>query len=252
MAVATGYAIPRRGNLFPAFIIIGWRWISRNPAVAAAPVIVPFLFLYFLKIISQYAFPGEVVGAMLFISQNVGNWVLGDSATWRIQWSIQDMFVASPLTKLQYLFGIAISNVLAALPAYVVLGIVLALVYPVSPLGWLFLVISILVLWLLFSAIGIAISSRITSRREIWPIGNFVFTAVGILSPLYYPVEVLPPYLRTVAYFLPGTYAALFAKGGLGMISISAAQLALYGLLLAVLTTVGILLSLSVYRWRVG
>ncbi len=251
--MATQNVVPTRGNLFPAFVIIGWRWISRNPAVAAAPVIVPFLFLYFLRIIAPgYLFAGEVVGAMLFISQNVGNWVLGDSATWRIQWSVQDMFVASPLSKVQYLFGIAVSNILAALPAYVVLGIVLALSYPVPPLGWVMLIASILVLWILFSAIGIAISSRITSRREIWPVGNFVFTAVGILSPLYYPVAVLPPVLRQFAYLLPGTYAALFAKGGMGMISLSAGQLEIYGALLFGLATIGILLAMSVYRWRVG
>ncbi|MCL4324685.1 MAG: ABC transporter permease, partial [Candidatus Thermoplasmatota archaeon] len=222
-----------------------------NPAVAIAPVLVPFLFLYFLRIISPaYLFPGEIIGAMLFTSQNIGNWVLGDSATWRIQLALQDMFVASPLGKVQYLFGIAVSNLMAALPAYVALGIVLALSYPVPPMAWVFLAMAIIVLWLLFSAIGIAISSRIKSRREIWPVGNFVFTALGILSPLYYPVSVLPPDLQKVAYFLPGTYAALFAKGGMGMVPVTSLELATYGLLLGGLAAVGILISVYLYRWR--
>lgn len=241
-----------KGSVFPAFAIIGWRWISRNPAVAIAPVLLPFIFLYFLRIIAPgYSFAGEIVGAMLFVSQNVGNWVLGDSATWRIQWSIQDMFVASPITKTRYLMGIAMSNMLAALPAYVVLGIVLALVYPVTPFGWTILILSIITLWILFSAVGIAISSRIKSRREIWPVGNFAFTALGMLAPLYYPITVLPPVLQKVALFLPGTYAALLAKGGLGIISTTGSELLDYGLFMGVLAAAGILISLYVYRWRV-
>ena len=63
---------------------------------------------------------------MLFTTQNIGNWVLGDSAYWRLEASLQDLFIVSPLGKVGYLFGIAVSNMIAALPAYVVLGLLLA------------------------------------------------------------------------------------------------------------------------------
>jgi len=245
-------APPLNGRFFRAFTLIGWRWISRNPAVAIAPVLLPFMFLYFLRLITPASyFPGEVVGAMLFVSQNVGNWVLGDSATWRIQLALQDMFVASPLGKVGYLAGIAFSNLMAAMPALVVLAVVLAIIYPVSLVGWLILIGTILVLWLLFSAIGITISSRIKSRREIWPVGNFAFTALGMLSPLYYPLSTLPPALQVVAHFLPGTYAALLAKGGMGLITLGQGDLLLDGFLLIASAIIGILLSLQFYRWRV-
>jgi ABC-2 type transport system permease protein len=248
-----GAALPLNGRVLPAFGIIGWRWISRNPAVAIAPVLLPFMFLYFLRLITPASyFPGEVVGAMLFVSQNIGNWVLGDSATWRIQLALQDMFVASPLGKIGYLAGIAFSNLLAAVPALVVLGVVLALVYPVSLSGWLILLGTILVLWLLFSAIGITISSRIKSRREIWPVGNFAFTALGMLSPLYYPLSTLPPPLQDVARFLPGTYAALVAKGGMGLTPLAQGDMIIDGCLLIVSAVAGILLSLQFYRWRMN
>jgi hypothetical protein len=180
---------PAEGRVLPAFALIGWRWISRNPASAIAPILVPFIFLYFLRIISPSSlFPLEVIGAMLFTTQNIGTWVLGDSATWRIEFGLQDLFVASPMGKVRYLVGIAFSNMIAALPALVVLAGVLYFTLPVAApwYAWLVLGGAIGVLWVLFSAIGVAISSRVTSQREIWPVGSLAFTCLGMLSPLYF------------------------------------------------------------------
>ena len=239
------------GEVVPAFAIIGWRWISRNPASTVAPILIPFIFLYFLRIISPASlFPAEVVGAMLFTTQNIGNWVLGDSATWRIHTGLQDLFVASPLGKVRYLFGIALSNLIPAAPALLVLGIVLASVTTVPLAFWFILVGAVGVIWILFSAIGIAISSRVKSQREIWPVGNLVFTVVGMLTPLYYPLSAVPPLWRDAALCLPSTYAALLLRGALAPGSLSAATMLLYAGLLVGSAALGTVLALRLYRWR--
>ena len=248
-------SIPRRGRVLPAWSIIGWRWISRNPAVAIAPVLIPFIFLYFLRLISPGAdFPGEIVGAMLFTTQNTGNWVLGDSAWYRIENALQDLFVASPMGKFRYLLGIAVSNLIAASPALLVLSVLLALQPGVSiPItGWFVLLAVVLLLWVLFAAVGITISSRIRSRREVWPVGNLAFTTVGMISPLYYPISILPPLWQDAARFLPGTYAAELAKGALGLLSPSPGigHYELDVLLLSVMSVVALALALWLYRWR--
>lgn len=243
--------VPQEGRALPAFAWIGWRWISRNPASAIAPILLPFIFLYFLRLISSPAlFPLEIVGAMLFTTQNIGSWVLGDSATWRIESSIQDLFVASPLGKVRYLFGIAFSNLIPAAPALAVLAALLELTTPVPWWAWPILVGSLVVLWLLFSAIGIAMSSRLTTQREIWPVGNLTFTILGMLSPLYYPLSYLPPAWQVAARFLPATYAALLVQGVLGITPASSSALALDAALLLVSATVGTAIALSLYRWR--
>src|SRR5271170_2196232 len=164
--------VPTEGRALPAFALVGWRWISRNPAVTITPVLLPFIFLYFLSLISPPSLlPLEIVGAMLFTMQNIGSWVLGDSATWRIECSLQDMFVASPLSRIRYLFGIAFSNLIAMLPALAILTVLLAWVggqrgYPFTPIGAVALFAALFTLWVLFSSIGIAISSRIKTQRE--------------------------------------------------------------------------------------
>jgi len=247
--------VPTQGRSLPAFAIVGWRWISRNPAVAITPVLLPFIFLYFLSLISPPSLrPLEIVGAMLFTMQNIGSWVLGDSATWRIECSLQDLFVASPLGRLRYLFGIAFSNLIAMLPALAVLTVLLAWVGGSDghPLTWFaagVLLASLAVMWVLFSSIGIAISSRIRTQREIWPVGNLTFTLLGMLSPLYYPVSYLPPVWRDAAHFLPATYAALLAQGALGLTPATPGQMALYAGLLAACAAVGLGLTLRLYRW---
>src|SRR5487761_2179477 len=130
--MATGTAIEERaaamhGRGLPSFLIIGWRWIGRSPAVAIAPILLPFMFLFFLRLINTDSalFALEIGGAMLFTMQNIGSWVLGDSAFWRIECSLQDLFVASPLSRIRYLFGIAFSNLIAMLPALGILVVLL-------------------------------------------------------------------------------------------------------------------------------
>ncbi len=248
--------VPRQGRALPAFLLVGWRWISRNPAVTITPVLLPFIFLYFHSLISPPSYlPLEIVGAMLFTMQNIGSWVLGDSATWRIECSLQDLFVASPLGRVRYLFGIAFSNLIAMVPALAVLAGMLAYVggkdgHPLTPYAAGVLVGSLLVLWVLFSSIGIAISSRVKTQREIWPVGNLTFTLLGMLSPLYYPIGVLPPLWQSAARFLPTTYAALLCQGALGITPASPQEMMVYGALLGACAVAVLALTLRLYRWR--
>ena len=255
MATVTIRPESTHGRVVPAFLVIGWGWIARNPAAAVAPILLPFIFLYFLRIIAPASlFPLEVIGAMLFTTQNIGSWVLGDSATWRIECALQDLFVASPMSKLRYLLGIAVSNLIAAAPALVVLSVVLAYELPTPPpwYAWGVLVGVIGVLWVLFSAVGVAISSRVRSQREIWPVGNLTFTCLGMLSPLYYPLAVLPPLWQDVARFFPATYAALLLQGVFGVSPAPPLELAADSGLLVLSAVVGIAIALRLYRWRGG
>ncbi len=245
----------RKGRVFPAFALVGWRWIARNPVATIVPILLPFFFLYFLHIItppSEQAtlFPLQVAGAMLFTTQNIGSWCLSDSAYWRLEQRLQDIFVASPLDKFRYLFGVAFSNLIPAAPALVVLGIILAYSTPVSLAAWLVLAAAIFAIWVLYSAIGIAISSRLQSQMEVWPVGNLVFTTLGILSPLYYPLTILPPVWQGLARFLPATYAALLVQDALGLKTALPAEALTDAALLVISTVVGLVLAMRLYQWR--
>ena len=243
--------VPTTGRVLPAWAWIGWRWVWRSPAAAIVPLLQPFFFLYFLRMISpaEY-FPLQVAGAMLFSTQNIGSWCLSDSAAFRIDLRLQDIFVASPHDKLRYLFGVAFSNLIPAMPALLTLAVILALVTPVSVAGWLVLAVAILTIWILYSAIGIAVSSRLRSQREVWPVGNLIFTLLGILSPLYYPLSRVPIVWQGVARLLPATYAALLVQSALGLGSSDPGNAALDAALLLLSTLVGLVIAWRLYQWR--
>ena len=243
----------RKGRTFPAFALIGWRWVARNPVATIVPILLPFFFLYFLALITPpnfHLFPLQVAGAMLFTTQNIGSWCLSDSAYWRLEQRLQDMFVASPLGKFQYLFGIAFSNLIPAAPALIILGIILGLSTPVPLTGWLILISAIVMVWVLYSAIGIAVSSRLQSQMEVWPVGNLVFTTLGILSPLYYPITILPPIWQGLARFLPATYAALIVQDGLSLQYALPGEAVSDAILLVASTLIGIAIAMTAYTWR--
>jgi len=243
-------AYPQKGRVLAAWGLIGWRWVWRSPAAAIVPLLQPFFFLYFLHLIAPQYFALQVAGAMLFSTQNIGSWCLSDSAAFRIDLRLQDIFVASPHDKLRYLFGVAFSNMIPAMPALVALGIILAAVASVSVTGWLVLIACILTIWVLYSAIGIAVSSRLRSQREVWPVGNLIFTLLGILSPLYYPLSILPPVWREFARLLPATYAALLVQGALGLGDAGSTNLVVDGGLLVLSAAVGLALAWWLYQWR--
>jgi hypothetical protein len=115
----------------------------------------------------------------------------------------------------------------------------------------LLLFASLTVLWILFSAIGVAISSRLKTYRAIWPVGTLTFTTLGMLSPLYYPITALPPAWAFLAHFVPATYAAFLVDGALGFVPATPASLTLDAVILVASAAVGTLLALSIYRWRV-
>src|SRR5437667_298716 len=147
-----------------------------------------------------------------------------------------------------FAFGIYFSNLLPAMPAIVVLGIILSMVTAVSLFGWIVLIACILTIWILYSAIGIAVSSRLRSQREVWPVGNLIFTLLGILSPLYYPISRLPSGWGEIARLLPATYAALLVQGALGLER--STNFAVDGGLLMLSAAVGLVAAWWLYEWR--
>ncbi len=80
--------------------------------------------------------------------------------------------------------------------------------------------------------------------------GNLIFTLLGILSPLYYPLSRLPPIWRELAQLLPATYAALLVQGALGLEPTTFTSLAVDAGLLVLSTAVGLVLAWWLYQWR--
>ena len=80
------------------------------------------LLLFFLFIISdgqytQFAISGSLVMALVGYGLALGQ----DITYYKTEYKIQDMFVASPVSPLTYMTGLALSEILFGFPALVVL-----------------------------------------------------------------------------------------------------------------------------------
>ncbi|HZY92037.1 MAG TPA: ABC transporter permease [Thermoplasmata archaeon] len=195
--------------------------LGRSPMLVIAVFLTPFSFLFFLFIIGQSVhsnlFQFGIVGGILFTALFTGNGMLNDCAYLRLERQLQQVFVASPVTSVAYVLGMALSELAFCLPALVLFFAILGLVHPVGAAAFATLVAIVLLTWLLASTLGFLISTLFRQLREIWPIGNVVFSSLAILPPLFYPIAALPGNYRWVAFLAPSTFAGQLADWSVGL-----------------------------------
>lgn len=249
-----------RSQAYAAFRICYFNGIMplwRSPLLIAAVFLTPFSFLFFLYVIAPRAlFPFGVVGGVLFTALFTGNGMLNDCAYLRLERQLQQVFVASPVSSLAYILGMALSELAFAIPASVLFLAILILVAPVGPLGVGALVGVLLLTWLMATTLGFFVSTMFSQLREIWPIGTLIFSLLSVLPPIFYPATEIPAHWRWVAYLAPSTYAAQLADRAVGLggaittgVGVVDSPYFDLGMLLAVTLLFG-LAALYLARWR--
>src|SRR5918996_3940984 len=138
----------------------GILWLRRNPLSLIFSAITPFSLLFVLYIISdgqytQFAISGSLVMALVGYGLALGQ----DITYYKTEYKIQDMFVASPISPLIYMTGLALSEILFGFPALVVL-LFLIFYIGVSFLYIPLLIFIILIVWFSTSSMGFFLSSH--------------------------------------------------------------------------------------------
>jgi ABC-2 type transport system permease protein len=195
----------------------GILWLRRNPISLFFSAISPFSLLFVLFIVSngqylQFALSGSLVMALVGYGLALGQ----DISFYKTEYKIQDVFVASPVTALTYMTGLALSQILFGLPALMVLTFITAYLgtsISVLPL----LILTIFLIWGAMSAIGFFLSSHMIHMRNATQIISFVNVILAVLPPVFYSVERLPLELQYIAYAVPTTHASLMLQYILGI-----------------------------------
>jgi ABC-2 type transport system permease protein len=186
-----------------------------------AVFLTPLSFLFFLFVITGPSnpqfLPHAVVGGILFTALFTGNGMLNDCAYLRLERQIQQIFVASPVRPFAYLTGMGLSELAFTLPALALFVGILLVITPVSWAGFLGLLGVVMLTWLMATSLGFLISTLFKQLREIWPIGNLVFSSLAVLPPIFYPAYLIPPAYQWVAYLAPSTFAAQLADAVTGV-----------------------------------
>jgi ABC-2 type transport system permease protein len=197
--------------------LTGFLWLRRNPMSMVFTAISPFSLLFVLFVISnghyiQFAIAGSLVMALVGYGLALGQ----DISFYKTEYKIQDVFVASPVSPLTYMTGLAFSELLFGLPALIVLT-ALAAHFGTSFVNLPLLLSNIVLIWGAMSAMGFFLSSHMLHMRNATQVISFVNVILAVIPPVYYSIERLPLALHYLAYLVPTTHASIILQYTMGL-----------------------------------
>jgi ABC-2 type transport system permease protein len=194
----------------------GVLWLRRNPMSLVFTAISPFSLLFVLFVVSggQYTY-FAVAGSLVMALVGYGLALGQDISFYKTEYKVQDVFVASPVSPLTYMVGLALSELLFGLPALIVLAILV--VYFGSVFSIPLLVATILLIWGAMSALGFFLSSHMLHMRNATQVISFVNVILAVLPPVFYSMDMMPDVLRPLAYAVPTTHASLMLQDIMGI-----------------------------------
>jgi ABC-2 type transport system permease protein len=203
-------------QIFIIAYLTGVLWLRRNPLSLVFTAISPFSLLFILFIVSngqyvQFAVAGSLVMALVGYGLSLGQ----DISLYKLEYKMQDMFVASPVSPLTYMLGLAFSELLYGLPALLVLA-ALAVFFSISISFLPLLIVNIFLIWGTMSSIGFFLSSHMLHMRNATQLISFVNVLIAVIPPVFYSIERLPLPLQIVSYFVPTTHASLMLQYSMG------------------------------------
>jgi ABC-2 type transport system permease protein len=209
--VKTETMLPVRQAFLIAYMT-GVLWLRRNPASLIFTAISPFSLLFVLYVISggewtEFAIAGSLVMALVGYGLALGQ----DISFYKTEYKVQDVFVASPVSPITYMMGLALSELMFGLPALLVLAS-LVIVSGGSVFDIPLLVATVLLIWGSMSAMGFFLSSHMLHMRNATQVISFVNVILTILPPVFYPIYSMPDVLEPLAYLVPTTHASLMLQ----------------------------------------
>jgi len=204
-------------QVFLIAYLTGVLWLRRNPLSMVFSAISPFSLLFVLFVVSngqyiQFAIAGSLVMALVGYGLALGQ----DISFYKTEYKVQDVFVASPVSSLTYMTGLALSELLFGLPALIVLT-VLAAYFETTFSNIPLLMSTILLIWGSMSAMGFFLSSHMLHMRNSTQLISFVNVVLAVLPPVFYSINRLPVELQYLSYAIPTTHASLMLQYIMGI-----------------------------------
>jgi ABC-2 type transport system permease protein len=238
----------RLRSLWAIMYYLGFTPMVRNPLFIPFVFSQPFTLLFILFVASNgVALPYGLAGALTMVTTELGLFVGTDLASYKIQNKFQDVVVASPVSPLTYMFGVALSELIFGAPALLVIfglmasqGVMLPAI--VTAMG------VVILLWITTTAIGFFFSAYAPNTQNAFIINGFIATLLSVLPPVYYSIKLLPPIVVPLAEILPTTEASALFQGIIGL-GYSINPVLSFAVLLAASVILLLLVSFKM-RWR--
>lgn len=194
------------------------KWLKRYPIhYFSVPVLLPLgAFIAFAFTIEPqnkiYAVSGPIVfsitvNTLLYIAQ----WVGGDRQIRRIS-----LFATMPVSPLAYGFGVALSVIFRGLISIACILVIASWYFGLTVTwNWLALIPTLAISFVAGVLIGMLIAWSIQDMRALFSVAQFFTFTLGLFSPVFYPVSVLPLPMQIVARAIPTTYSGILIRDSL-------------------------------------
>ncbi|MCG2862780.1 MAG: ABC transporter [Vulcanisaeta sp.] len=237
-----------------AILVLAWLNgllpIARSPLWVVSTVAMPISLLILLAILYRGAgLIMGIVGGLVWTVLSSGTSLIGDAAYYRLELKFQQMIVATPTNPLAYAIGLALSEVVFALPGIALFAVLLVVTVPINQWGATAIAVSLALLWYSVSTLAFYSSTLFAYVRYTWAVVSIVTLVLGILPPVYYPATYLGK-AWWLAYLVPTSASALVMQDAVGITHYSPAQIGLAYLSEAAWCLVGTLLVIRAARWR--
>jgi ABC-2 type transport system permease protein len=226
---------------------VGLCSIRRAPVFTIAYMAMPLALLFLFGIVSGGALvPYAILGGAISVTAAGAMYTMSDAAWYRIELKMHDLLIASDVTVIDYMLGIAGSNFIFSLPGilvYVALGLALGIIAPawLAPMAAIVLMVTMAT-----SSIGFIVSSIPRRMRNLWAMSSMMSIIFTLVPPLFYPYSILPGGLLYLFMLSPVTPASIMLQNAAGL-----TPYLWYALPVLVIETVVLfLIAKPLTRWR--
>ncbi len=243
--------INRLSQVYASILIDAVYQMKNYPITLVSNVIAPFSVLILILLVSH----GELLsisieGALITSMISGGVNLQIDLSHMKNDFKLQDMLVSSPTSAFTYMLGMAMSALTNSLPALTALTILSLLFIRTGPVG----VLTILAVFsLIFSfsvALGFMLATFSTDIQQNRAFVSILTVILATIAPIYYPITYIPLPIRYLAYLSPATYGAEIAQNAIGVLPLSASNLAVNWIVLIVVSCVLFVIVVKKSHWR--
>lgn len=221
------------------------------PIVLISTLLAPFSLLIVITFVTHGALlPIAIGGALIMTMIGAGTSLQGDLSHLKNDFKLQDMVVASPTTARIYLVGMAISEIVYAIPAILVLVVLAALYISTSIAGYLEITAVMVVMFIFSVSLGFILSTFTTDIIQSWAFSGILSTILSALPPVYYPITYIPLPYRYIVYLSPATYAAEIVQNITGLVTFDTATIAIDWIVIIAIAAIMTYIAVKKSRWR--
>jgi ABC-2 type transport system permease protein len=241
----------RQSQLLAAILVNAVYEMQNYPIVLLNTVISPLSFLLLIVFVSNGALIGVgIMGGFIMSMFSAGMALQADLTHLKNDFKLQDMIVSSPTSQSIYMFGMAIAEIIYALPALVTLSILSFIFVKMTILAALGFIIVLILIFLMSVVIGFFFSTFSSDIVQSFAFSRLLSTLFATIPPIYYPITYIPLPYRYIAYLSPTTYAAQLSQNFGGYLELPISMILFSWMVLIGLTLFLFVLSAKRSKWR--